>query len=45
MENWRVECKWRISERSGCGEYLMRIFVCVWQKKYIYVFLFCIDIM
>ena len=24
---------WRMSERSGCGEYLMRIFICVWQKK------------
>ena len=22
----------------------MRIFICVWQKKYFYVFLFCIDI-
>ena len=21
-----------MSERSGCGEYLMRIFICVWQK-------------
>ena len=20
-------------QRSGCGEYLMRIFICVWQKK------------
>ena len=28
-------------EWSGCGEYLMRIFICVWQKN----FLFCIDIM
>ena len=42
--------KWRLSsgvdvKRSGCGEYLMRIFICVWQKKYFYVFLFCIDIM
>ena len=43
---------WRMSsgmvvenERSGCGEYLMRIFICVWPKKYLYVFLFCIDIM
>ena len=25
---------------SGCGEYLLRIFICVWQKKYFYVFLF-----
>ena len=33
------------SERSGCGEYLLRIFICVWQKKSFYVFLFCIDIM
>ena len=32
-------------QRSGCGEYLMRIFICVLQKKYFYVFLFCIDIM
>ena len=34
-----------MSERTGCGEYLMRIFICVWQKKYFYVFWFCIDIM
>ena len=40
-----VEWMWRMSERSGCGEYLMRIFICVWQKKYFYVFLFCIDVM
>ena len=31
-----------MSERTGCGEYLMRIFIC---KKYFYVFLFCTDIM
>ena len=33
------------NERSGCGEYLMRIFISVWQKNNFYVFLFCIDIM
>ena len=44
---WRMssEWMWRKSERSGCGEYLLRIFICVWQKKYFYVFLFCTDIM
>ena len=36
VENERAEWMWRIS---------MRIFICVWQKKYFYVFLFCIDIM
>ena len=32
-------------EWSGREENLMRIFICVWQKKFFYVFLFCIDIM
>ena len=45
VENERAEWMWRMSERSGCREYLMRIFICVWPKKYFYVFLFCIDIM
>ena len=33
VENERAEWMWRMSEQSGCGEYLMRIFICVWQKK------------
>ena len=32
-------------QRSGCGKCLMRIFICVWQKKYFYMFLFCNGIM
>ena len=38
-----VEWMWRMSERSGCGEYLKRIFICVSPKNYPYVFLFCMD--
>ena len=35
---------WRMSERSGCGQYLKRIFSYLrLQKKYSYVILFCID--
>ena len=45
VENERAKWMWRMSELSGCGEYLMRIFICIWQKKYFYVFFFCIDIM
>ena len=36
VENERAEWMWRISDED---------FICVWQKKYFYVFLFCIDIM
>ena len=37
-----VEWMWRMSERSGCGQYLKRIFICVCKKKKLFVFLFCI---
>ena len=30
------------AERSGCGQYVKRIFICV-CKKNTFVFLFCID--
>ena len=30
-----------MSKRKGCGEYLIRIFICVWQKNNFYVLLFC----
>ena len=51
-----VEWMWRMSKRSGvdveneranvCGQYLKRIFICVWQKnKLLCVFYLCIDIM
>ena len=39
VENERVEWMWRMSEWSGCGQYLKRIFICICN----YVFLFCID--
>ena len=31
---------WRMSERSGCGEYLKRIFICIWQKSTFMCFCF-----
>ena len=41
VENERAEWMWRMSERSGCGEYLMRTFICVWKKKILlYVFVY-----
>ena len=30
---------WRMSEQSGCGQYLKKIFICVCKK----ILLFCID--
>ena len=32
MENERAEWIWRMSKRSGCGEYLKRIFVTGFAK-------------
>ena len=36
VKNERAEWMWRISDED---------IYCVWQKKYFYVFLFCIDMM
>ena len=40
VENERAEWLWRMSEQSGCGEYLMRIFIAFGKKNTFMCFCF-----